>query len=360
MKRPDAIWKYDSAGTPAYTDYTDNVKTNASIAFVDATTQYYYIGLSSRFIGIYTDLSTNGAYTTIAYEYYDGISWKKLSLIESYIFASSKYQRWVLPEDWIKYAFTTTVPHAVTPPDTYDLYWIRISASAVTTAAVISKIRCLPFATYSTPSSVSNYLQLKSTFTPSSTPSDLQVSKLIRKAEDIIDYKTRKSWKFNPIVEETQSILVDYNRYGIYTRHRNFYKVYGVYIWNGGAWETLTEGRTNDYFVNYDLGMIYMTRMFLLPAAYGMSGRYFHFGYGEYKNSVKVDYAYGRDIETDTEAYQVNGIVNKIVAAEIYKNSDYNVWITSGADKLPIAEKVHLLQQEIDDEIDSLAGLFIT
>ncbi len=360
MRRPSAVWEWN---TSTYTDNTDYVKTATDFNFLSNATYTYYIGFDSRFIGLYVDLATNGSYTSLVFEYMkDQSTWEKLELIDStYSFNTSKYMRWNLPKTWIKYSFTSTNPHAATPPDNIERYWIRITATTVTTTAVIDKLRVLPYATYTTPLNIEEFLQLPERyFNHNSVPSEFTVEDLIRRAEDRIDYKTKKSWKFNANTSEpNDAVLIDYNRYGFFPRHRNLIKVYSVQIWTGSSWETQTEGRSSDYFVNFDLGMIYFTRMFLLPAAYGMTGRYFHWGYGEYKNSVKIDYAYGRDLEVDHEFFIVENLATKMVAREILHNSNYNQLIVSGTDKVPIESRVHILENEIEQQLDELAGVTI-
>jgi len=255
--------------------------------------------------------------------------------------------------------FTSSFPYNADPPDSVERYWVQISASAVTTMAVVNKVRVFPYAAYATPSDVANFLQIKKDFGYNTHPTDLAVEDIIRNAEARIDYRTRKSWRFNAVVEETSPRLSDYNRYGIFPRYKNLAKVYGVYIWNGSDWSELTEGRSNDYFVNYDLGMIYFTRLFLLPAAYGMTGRYFHWGYGEYKNSVKLDYVYGRDPEVDPEFYIVRDIAVKLASKDILKNSDYSGLIVSGSDKISLSEKVMMYEEEAEMRLDELQSIAV-
>lgn len=360
MKRFDSILLWDGL---TYTDLTNNTLTNTDFGFLAVKTQYMYFGLSSRFSGIYCDLTSNGSYTGLKFEYYDGENWLSLALIDSYSFSESKYVRWVLPQsNWAKIEFSDTWPNAVaTSPETTERYWVRVYCTAVTTAAVIHKLRAIPYATYSTPTKVCQYMNLKiSDFDYQTKPTDLTVEDLIRRAEDRIDYQTKKSWRFNAVTEDHDPVLVDYNRYGIYFRHRNFMKVYSVKIWNGGSFQTLTEGRNNDYFVNYNLGVVYFTRLFLLPAAYGMTGRYFHWGFGEYKNSIQIDYVYGRDLEVDSEFRIVEDIATKIAAKDIYLTYDMTGMIISGADKVPLDSKVRMLEEEIQDRLESISGVFIT
>lgn len=357
MLRSDAIWLFDSSAN-LFVDLTDYIRTNTDFSFLADSNDIFYIGLDRRFIGLYVNVTTAGDYTNLNYFYSQEGIWKKLSLIDAYAFASSKYQRWLVPNDWIKCNFTTTFPIAnLTPPDDNDRYWVKITVTAVTTTAVIDLIKCIPFVEYATPDDVSDALQLKRVFDNSTKPTDIAVEDFIKRAEDRIDYRTRKSWRFNAVTEEIGPQLMDYNRYGVYPRHRNLYKVYSVSIWNGNSWDALTEGRANDYFTNYDLGMIYFTRLFLLPAAYGMTGRYFHWGFGEYKNSVKIDYVYGRDPEVDSEFYIVKDIASKMAAVDILRHHDYSQLVSSGVDKIPLESKVRLLEEQIEIRLDELTGV---
>jgi hypothetical protein len=359
--RFDNVWQYNAATTATpYLDYTNNSYTNTDFNFLSSSANYYYFGLSSRFTGMFVDLTTAGSYSGLSYQYYDGDVWQPLALIDSYAWDSSKYVRWVLPKsNWVKYNFNQDSVQPSGYPDTTERYWVRLSASGVVTTAVINKIRAIPYVFYSTPTKVSQLLSLKKDFDYSTTPSDLSVEDMIKRAEDRIDYRTRKSWKFNAITEDTSPTLVDYNRYGFFLRHRNFRKVYSVSLWNGGSWAQLTEGRNNDYFINYDLGMVYLTRLFLLPAAYGMTGRYFHWGFGEYKNSIKVDYVYGRDPEVYTEFYIVEDIATKMAACDVLRHHDYSGLIVSGTDKVPLESKIRLMEEQIEGMIDTLTGVAI-
>jgi hypothetical protein len=359
MKRHTAVWKFNS-NTNAYTDLTSNVNTNTAFNFISDAADTIYFGLEARMLGLIATLTTNGSYTSLVFKYKAGSGWKSLQLIDSYAFDKSKYLRWVLPDDAIKFNFTELDPYSATPPDNVERYWISVSCSAVTTAAVISKLRAIPYVMYSTPAKVAEFMQLKKSFDNDTFPTDLTVEDYIRRAEDRIDYLTKKSWRFNIVsTENSEPQLTDYNRYGVFLRHRNFLEVYSVSIWNGGAWDKLTEGRNNDYFVNYNLGMIYFTRLFLLPAAYGMTGRYFHWGFGEYKHSCQVEYSYGRDWEVDTEKGAVELIATMMAAKSVYLSHDYSSYIVSGSDKVPLESKIRTLDVDIERGIEELTGIQI-
>lgn len=357
MKRFDALWLFN--GT-VWLDYTNNTRNNTAISFISDSVSYFYFGMRNRFIGLYTTLSTIGAYTGLIYEYWDGVTWNKLSLIDTYNWTESKYVRWVLPHsDWMKYNFVDGTPHPQEPPDNVERYWMRIRCTGATATAIMSELRCISYPSYTIPIKVSQFLQFKKDFDYNTTPKDIVVEDLIRRAEDLIDYRTRKSWRFNAVSEEQDPILVDFNRYGMFLRHRNFLKVYAVYLWNGSSWQALVEGRNNDYFVNYNLGLIYFTRLYMLPAIYGMTGRYSTWGLGEFKNSIKVDYVYGRNSETDPEFHLVEDIATKMAAVDILRHHDYSNMIVAGTDKVSLDNKIALLNEEIESKIDNLTGISI-
>lgn len=355
MLRPGAVWLWDNSAS-AYVDLSSSISTNSSITFLEDANDVIYIGTDRRGQGLYIDIGTAGSYSSLVYSYItNGDTWKVLSLVDSYSFNTSKYLRWIVPDNWIKFNAREDNPHSATPPDTIERYWIRITASTVTTAAVISKLRVIPFVEYCTPTDVARFLQFKKDFDNSTNPTDLVVEKRIRAAEDRIDYITFKSFRFNAVPEE----FLQYSRYGIYPRHKDLMKVYGLSIWDGSGWDTLSEGRTSDYWVDYNRGLIYITRQFTLPATYGMVGRYFAWSYGEYAYSIKLDYAYGRDSETHPEFHNVEELAIKIAAIDILRHHDYSNFVVSNVDAVRLESKISILENEISNELEEMKGVFL-
>ena len=361
MNRFDAIWKYDPTTMPlaTYTDYSDYSSTNTPMPFIAKATDVYYLGFSRRIIGLMADLSTNGAYTGVTYQYLSSsTTWKNLQAIDAYDFSLSKYQRWNLPPDWARIGFNNIFPQTIAPPDGTERFWIKISVTGVTTQAVISLLRAIPFAQYTTPDLLYQFLGYKKPFDLTTRPSLTAVEEMIRRAEDRIDYRTRKSWRFNAIPnEQTNPTYVDFSRSGMFLRHRNFYRIYSVQVWNGGSWNTLTEGRTNDYQVDYDLGVIYFTHAYMLPAMFGIQGGSTQYDKGEYKNAVQVDYVYGRDPEVDREFFAVEDLATKMVAIQLMRHLDYTVNVVNGVDNVPLPEKIRNLEEEIEMNLDELTGV---
>ncbi len=141
MKRISAIWKYTTSGS-SYDDLTSNNFVDSDFNFIAATTNTFYFGFDERAIGLVVDLATNGSYTNIKYEYRAAGTWKTFYLVNAYNWDRTRFVRWVLPKDWIKFSFTLTDPNTVTSvPVSTERYQIRITCTAVTTMAIIDKIR---------------------------------------------------------------------------------------------------------------------------------------------------------------------------------------------------------------------------
>ena len=352
MIRFDQCWLWDSSES-VYVDYTDEQRADSNISFLDDSADYMYFGLSRRPIGLYVELGTNGSYGAFTYEGYEG-AWTTLSLINSYDFSSSSYGLWVLQENASSRTFSATDPHAATPPDLQaDLYWIRISVASVTTQAVISKIRAIPFSTYATHKDVSRLLQRRTDFDTSTVPTPNDIEKILRRAEDRIDYITRKSWKFNIETYEEH----DFNLYGIKLMHYPILKVYSAQIWNGSSYNDLDEGRTQDWFVINKTGMFQFSRYFLLPARFAYSVPGWRWSYGEFKMPIRVTYSWGRDPEKDHQFFIAQDICAKLAAIDVIQNFDFTVFPVSGTDKITYDRKIENWKQDISEKLSELQSM---
>ena len=353
MIRAESLIKWD--GT-SYTNLTSSTYADAPFTFISSSGDCFYIGSPNRFTGVITTLTTNGSYTSVAPEYYNGLIWKNLNVIESYGWDNSRYQRWVLPDDWEDFGFTASLPYSTTAtlPDNVERYWVRYSASAVTTPAVISKFRIIPYALYATADDVANLLQTD-LFTDRTAPTKQSVEDMIRRMEDQIDWRTKNSWKFHVEKEE----LSDYKRHGMALRYRNAYDVYTAEMWNGNQWQTLIEGRDQDYFYERGRGMLFFTRLFILPALYSPVGRYSSWwGYGEYKFNIKIHYSYGQEWDTSPTSYLVRDITTKLVAIDLLTKTDFTIMTVSGADNVDLKEKITFWRDDIEQRLDELSSFY--
>lgn len=356
MIRFDRIWRYNG-GAVTYTDLTDNQRLDSSFTIMQASTDYLYLGLSRRAIGFVFEVSTGGSYSSLVFEYYsDSGAWKKCSLLRSTDLDVDEYCVWLVQKDMTLKEFTATSPHTATPPETgLSLFWYRISAGTVTTAAILSKIRAIPYVAYASAEDVSSLMQIKGGFDYKNSPTVFDVEDKIRSKEAIIDWKTKKSWKFNYSVNEEYPFNIN----GIKLQGWPVINVYEVSIWTGGEWEVKTFGRNSDYFSVDQYGFIKFSRFFALPARFAYIppglGRW---DFGEFSFPVHISYAWGRDPEIDRSYHMVGELAQKMAACDIYNSFDKTIYTRSGIDKVTYDRKIENWKTDIEDGLDSLRTVF--
>lgn len=354
MFRATALWIWDNSAS-AFVDETDNTKADSSITFLSDANDKCYLGFDRRFGGLYAQLSTNGTYAGVSLSYWNGSEWTAVSATHPYSFDDNGYLTWVVPGDWDAKAFTSSDPHSAAPPDENRRFWLRITVSTVTTPAVISKLRVAPYTTYVSADELADFLNI-SHFTVTTTPSLTTIEELLRRAEDRIDFRTKKSWRFNNVVNE----LVDYNRHGVCLKHRDVLNIYSAQIWTGNTWNNLIEGRDEDYFLEPERGMVYFTRLFILPALYAPLGRYsWWWGYGEYKFNVRFSYAWGKDPEIDPQFHEVKEIALKLAAIDFITNHDYSGLLVSNPQMVDLPTKVAQWREETENKLGELESIFV-
>ena len=241
-------------------------------------------------------------------------------------------------------------------------YWIKVTAASVTTPPQLYRIQKRPRATYCSTSDVFTFLQLgnivgtpgnpATDFSSTTTPSKDTVEGFIQAAESRIDYMTRKSWRPAYVAEEYH----DFNLNGFKLDRPDPYKILRLQVWNGATWDDRTQGRSKDYFLVPDTGLVHFSRYFLLPARFtSYNAPVWRWGGGEFTMPVKVTYLSGRDINTD---YRQGGIVQdlakKLAAIDIVRSSDFGNLVVSGTDRVQLAQKIDGWQAEIEDRLDSL------
>jgi len=90
-----------------------------------------YLGKNTPFQEVHADLAVNGAYTGLAWEYWNGSAWHALTVADTGAGLSADGPiTFTPPADWAK----TTV-------NGYTGYFIRVKATAVTTAATVNCFR---------------------------------------------------------------------------------------------------------------------------------------------------------------------------------------------------------------------------
>jgi hypothetical protein len=126
----DKVFRYDGSAFVDVSAEADSEGGTPFDALVDAD-DVLYLGKTTKFQEAYLDLAVNGAYTGLAWEYWNGSAWSALSVsgVGANLDADGPVT-FTPPGDWAK----TTV-------NGQNLYWIRASATAVTTAATVNHIR---------------------------------------------------------------------------------------------------------------------------------------------------------------------------------------------------------------------------
>ena len=357
----DFVEVYDGS---SFTDRTLESQSPGGTAFsvLEGTDDFLYLGDASRFDMAMFELATAGSLGTLKYEYYNGSAWTEFTPL------SASYQHDPDDNEDTMYSFSgdgaEQIPvgrlanWATTTIDSESAYWIRISSpTSVTTAPTIKSIRKRGINTYCAPPDVYSLLQLEGVlgsdnFTSSTTPTLKTVETLINEAESKIDHITRKSWRPNIAYNEYH----EFNINGFKLDKQDPYKIVNFKIWNGGAYDSKTQGRRSDFFLIQDTGMLHFSRYFLLPARFtSYNAPLFRFGGGEFTQPIKVDYLYGRDIHTDArEGAVITEVCKKLVAADILRNADFGDVTVSGLDRVQITEKVTQFTEESMDILDSL------
>lgn len=194
---------------------------------------------------------------------------------------------------------------------------------------------------YTSMRTIKNYLQLTNDFTDSTKPSLNTVMDWIFDAEDEVDGEIKHSWRETSVSNEYHDTNGEWSQYQMAInlnnrKIRTFDTDEGdkLEIWNGSDWEDYvtnkTEGRDEDFWVDYENGIIYIR------------GGYFYFR----KKGARITYRYGeasipRDIKTATTL---------IVVKDFYLNEDRSNMLPSGeGQNLSYASKIEIIDKKINN-----------
>lgn len=126
----DKVFRFDGA---AFGDVSAEADSEGGAPFdaLQDADDVLYLGKNTPFKEVYADLAVNGAYTGLAWEYWNGSAWVALAVAG----AGAN-----LDQDG-PVTFTPPVDWAKTTVNGQNLYWIRVKATAVTTAATVNCFR---------------------------------------------------------------------------------------------------------------------------------------------------------------------------------------------------------------------------
>lgn len=352
-----AIWRYNGAAAHTLTDCTllgqaakNTITPSFTLADVNNAVTVFY-GAQTRFDSLIFELSGSNTLTNIHYYIWNGTAWTEIMPRVGFDFSKTGGEHFVNLTYWQPMVLTTTDPLTVdSVPDSNARYWLKMTATAASSTSTMVRIRCNPYARYTTPNKVSALLQVPE-FTNSTVPTYAQVEDLIHRKEDKIDYRTKKAWRYCFVLGEQH----EFNLTGFRLTRKDIIAVTSLQIWDGSSMETRAQARNEDYFVTPALGMVYFSRYFLLPARLAFTGpHWWGWGVGEFTYAVSVDYIYGRDLETDGQGYIIEDIATKMVARDIYMTHDYSVLAPGGSDRIQLESKIQHWDDEIEETLESL------
>ena len=363
------VFDYDGS---SYNDRTKEARTRAGTSFtvLGTTSSYLYLGYSEKFDMALFDIDTAGSLGDLTWEYSAGSSsWTDFTPtydridVDGNPYKFDKDGAEIFPDNLLSSWATDTVNSVA------SLYWIRVSsASSVTTAPTVKSIEMRARAVYCTTADIFNFMQLGNVlntynastgvttpgtdFTSSTVPSKDTVEKYIQSAQAEVDYRTRKSWRPNIVINEEHN----FNLFGFKLDRIGARKILSLSVWDGSSYEAKNAGRNNDYFLVPDTGMVHFSRFFYLPARFAsLNSPTARFGGGEFITPVRIDYIYGADVNQDVrEGAMVTEVTKKLVAIEILRNSDFGEMAVSGADRVATAQKIDQYRREVDDTLESL------
>lgn len=195
-------------------------------------------------------------------------------------------------------------------------------------------------AEYCTLAQVASFLGV-TTFASGTDPTDTEVTEFIEGNQDTIDAETMHSWRITTITAETHHLTYpSYQRRDgaeIFLQHRNITTLASgtdvLEIWNGSIFEdylvTRTEGRNNDFWVDDEMGIIFIkTFPRNLP-------RYF---------AVRVTYRYGESAATK----DIRKACILMTARDILGSEDRSVLLPEGTSNIGLTTKADIWQKEVD------------
>lgn len=209
---------------------------------------------------------------------------------------------------------------------------------------------------YTTPQKVSGFMRLvnqttqaRLVFTDDTDPSLSDVESSIIQAMDRIDGETNHAWRAVQVTNEYYNIPCNISgvrrrEYAIHLRHRKINTLVSgtdkIEIWDGSEWIDLvldangyTEGRGDDYWLDYEQGVVYIVNR--RPWAR--------------EKGIRVSYKYG-DVAVPGDIAQA---CTKLVAIDLAETNDYVVTLPDGISEYSRGSKVDSWKRDVSRIIDN-------
>lgn len=357
MLRFTAAWYFNGV---SFTDLTQALGDGTASQVLN-TGDKLYVRTADWLSGIY--LAVSGFTGTPAYvvEEFDGDTWQDLPLQEAYTTLATGYQR-IYPAyalqangvaQWGASPFNhqqkvpnSTFPESAAPPDTNAGYWTRLRI----TSGTVTITRALPrmFNTYADVDGIAAFMGLES-FADTSAPTRAQVRTLIADAEDWLENWTRKSLRLSYHRNDDYQ----FQPYGVFLNYRPGWEVVNARLWSGNGYQSLVQGRTNDFYFE----PVTSRFIFTLPSFNVQQYSYLLSRNLRMPNALQLDWVSGGDFQTDPRRNLLRDIVQRIVAVEIITSADWTGVLASGVEHLSPDVRVRQWYEKAQKEADELRGL---
>jgi hypothetical protein len=197
--------------------------------------------------------------------------------------------------------------------------------------------------TYCTPEDVQRQLQINDLGGDGrSKPTREDVMEFILEAEEDVNRATGHSWKSETVIDEIYSPEENINDFEIgipiYLKHRKIRTLTEasgdkIEIWDGSTWTdwvastSYTEGRNNDYWLDYNKGILWIRHAYL------------------YESGVRLTYRYG---ET-TVPKDIRTVTSLMAAMQILDTNDRTLMVPEGTQFNSYSSRLERMQVKIDE-----------
>lgn len=181
-------------------------------------------------------------------------------------------------------------------------------------------------------------------FTASTTPTKTEVEEWINSSEDFVDRETMHAWRNVTVTKETHHLhQPSYQRRDgteIFLNHRNIRTLTSgtdlLEVWDGNEFldylANKTEGRNNDYWVDEQLGLVFIKS---------------HSAYLPRNFAVRISYRYGETSVTN----DIKRACILLTAADILESDDRTVLLPEGTSNLGFESKAKRWRERAENII---------